>query len=192
MSPLEIIAVIVSALAVWTTTRRSLWCWPLGLASVALYGVVFLEAKLYSDMALQAVFGAFLVYGWVCWWRGKRDDGEVVVAPLGLKAAALSLVAGVLASVVLGWGMARWTDASLPYLDATLAGFSLVAQYWTARRHIENWWLWIAVDMVYVAMYVVKDLYLTAGLYAAFIVLAILGLRSWRAGTEAPPAVQPL
>ncbi|TWB25392.1 nicotinamide riboside transporter PnuC [Nitrospirillum bahiense] len=191
MSPLEIVAVIVSALAVWTTTRRSLWCWPLGLASVALYGVVFLEAKLYSDMVLQAVFGAFLVYGWVCWWRGVRDDGQVVVRPLSVRDAILGLAAGGAASVALGLAMARWTDASLPYLDATLAGFSLVAQYWTARKHIENWWLWIAVDVVYVAMYVVKDLYLTAGLYVAFIVLAILGLRSWRVGTEAP-AVQPL
>ncbi|TWB38526.1 nicotinamide riboside transporter PnuC [Nitrospirillum pindoramense] len=191
MSPLEIVAVIVSALAVWTTTRRSLWCWPLGLASVALYGVVFLEAKLYSDMLLQAVFGAFLVYGWVCWRRGVRDEGQVVVRPLSTRNAILALAAGAVASAAWGLAMARWTDASLPYLDATLAGFSLVAQYWTARKHIENWWLWIAVDVVYVALYLVKDLYLTAGLYAAFIVLAILGLRSWRAGTEAP-AVQPL
>ncbi|MEE3623170.1 nicotinamide riboside transporter PnuC [Nitrospirillum sp. BR 11752] len=191
MSPLEIVAVVVSALAVWTTTRRSLWCWPLGLASVALYGVVFLEANLYSDMVLQAVFGAFLVYGWVCWRRGVRDEGQVVVRPLSTRNAILALAAGAVASAAWGLAMARWTDASLPYLDATLAGFSLVAQYWTARKHIENWWLWIAVDVAYVALYLVKDLYLTAGLYAAFIVLAILGLRSWRAGTEAP-AVQPL
>ncbi|WP_044561023.1 nicotinamide riboside transporter PnuC [Azospirillum sp. B4] len=192
MSLLEIVAVVISALAVWATTRRSLWCWPLGLASVALYGVVFLEAKLYSDMALQAVFGAFLVYGWICWWRGVRDDGQILVRPLTAKAALLGLAAGAAASAALGWGMARWTDASLPYLDATLAGFSLVAQYWTARKHIENWWLWIAVDVVYTGMYVVKDLHLTAGLYAGFIVLAILGWRSWRAGTDAPAAVQPL
>ncbi|MDE1145460.1 MAG: nicotinamide riboside transporter PnuC [Azospirillaceae bacterium] len=185
MSILEIIAVIVSALAVWATTRRVLWCWPLGLASVALYGRVFFDAKLYSDMGLQAVFAAFLAYGWFHWWRGVRDEGAVVVVPLSTQAAIAGLVAGAVGSVALGWAMARWTDAALPYVDATLAAFSLVAQYWTARKHIENWWLWIAVDVAYTAMYAVKDLCLTAGLYAGFIVLAVLGLRSWRAGTPA-------
>ncbi|MBB6252318.1 nicotinamide riboside transporter PnuC [Nitrospirillum iridis] len=192
MSPLEFVAAAISALAVWGTTRRLLWCWPVSLVSVALYAVVFFNAKFYSDMILQGVFGAFLIYGWICWWRGVRDDGAVIVQPLSIGRAIAGLMAGAGMGVVLGWGMARWTDAALPYLDASLTGLSLVAQYWTARKHIENWWLWIAVDLVYTVMYSVKDLYITAGLYAGFIILAILGWRSWRAGTEAPPAIQPL
>ena len=83
-------------------------------------------------------------------------------------------------SVVLGYVMASFTDAHIPWLDSALTSFSLVAQFWMARKYVANWWLWIAVDIIYVGVYIYKDLDLTAGLYAAFIVLAVIGLRNWQ------------
>ena len=102
------------------------------------------------------------------------------VAALEGSRAALHLAVGMAAALALGYAMHRWTDASLPWLDAGLTAFSLVAQWWQARRHVAAWWLWIGVDVVYVGEYLYKSLPVTAVLYVAFVVLAVLGLRAWR------------
>ncbi len=180
MSSLEIAAVIASFLAIWLTARRNMLCWPLNLVACALYFKLFLNVRLYADMALQAVFGIGILYGWIVWRRDRRDTGAVVVMPLSRLQAVAALVAGAIAALAIGWFTSRHTDATLPWMDATLSSFSLVAQYWTARRHRENWLLWIVVDVAYVGMFVVKGLILTAGLYAVMIGLAVIGYRKWR------------
>ncbi|MFM0736462.1 nicotinamide riboside transporter PnuC [Paraburkholderia xenovorans] len=190
MSVLEIIGVIVSALAIWLTARRKMLCWPVGLVSVALYGWIFYDAKLYSDMLLQGAFAVLQVYGWWRWLAQQRNDeapasgGEVRVRVVPLIGLLPGLLAAAVGSVALGWLMARLTDAALPFVDASLTSFSLVAQYWTARRYIASWWLWTAVNVVYVGMFVFKGLYPTSGLYAFFIVLAVIGWRDWSKALE--------
>ena len=182
MSALEIIAVIVSALAVWLTARRHLWCWPIGLVSVLLYARIFLVAKLYSDLLLQLIFAVMQLYGWWQWKSGASAQDSQHIQPQRLPKRGLltGLLAGAAGSVVLGYVMASFTDAHIPWLDSALTSFSLVAQFWMARKYVANWWLWIAVDIVYVGVYIYKDLNLTAGLYAGFIVLAAVGLRNWQ------------
>jgi len=195
MSGLEIIAVIVSALAVWLTARRHLWCWPIGLVSVLLYARIFLVAKLYSDLLLQLIFAVMQLYGWWQWKSGASAQDSQHIQPQRLPQQGLlaGLLAGVGGSVVLGYVMASFTDAHIPWLDSALTSFSLVAQFWMARKYVANWWLWIAVDIIYVGVYIYKDLNLTAGLYAGFIVLAVIGLRNWRRQLPAnqPPAAAP-
>lgn len=180
MSALEIVAVIVSFLGIWLTAVRRMLCWPINLLACALYFKLFLDVRLYADMVLQALFGIAIVYGWIVWARGKEDDGDVMVEPLRAGPAAIALAAGAIGAVTIGWGTSHYTDAALPWIDSALSSFSLVAQYWTARRHRESWLLWVAVDVIYVGMFVFKGLMLTAGLYAAMIVLAGLGYRRWR------------
>ena len=180
MSPLEIAAVATSFLAVWLTSRRNMLCWPLNLVACALYFKLFLDVRLYADMVLQAVFGVGILYGWIVWRRGRHDAGAVVVMPLRRRPAMAGLAAGLLGGLAIGWFTSRHTDAALPWMDATLSSFSLVAQYWTARRHSESWLLWIAVDVVYVGMFAFKGLILTASLYAVMIGLAVVGYRRWR------------
>lgn len=180
MTWIELAAAILSAWAVWLTARRRPWCWPLGLVSVGVYAWVFVHSKLYSDALLQGAFALMLGYGWWRWLHNLQDDGRVRIAPLAPLPATAHVGAGTLAALLLGAFMHHHTDASLPWLDATLAAFSLVAQGWQAGRHVAAWWMWIIVDVVYVGMYLYKGLYITAVLYAAFLVLAIDGLRSWR------------
>jgi nicotinamide mononucleotide transporter len=175
----EIAGTITTVLGIWLTTRRMLICWPVVLAADVLYLVVFYQARLYSDALLQVFFVAFTLYGWWHWWRGVRDEGEVRVVPLGVRGWLAGLVAGAVGAVLLGWLMVR-VGAALPYLDATLTSYSLVASWWLARKHIANWWLWITVDLVYIGEYLYKDLRPTAALYAGLVVLAVLGLRDWR------------
>ena len=180
MTPLEGMAVAISFLAIWLTARRNMLCWPLNLVACALYFKLFLDVRLYADMALQAVFGLGILYGWIVWSRNRADTGAVVVKPLSRAKAVAGLAVGGLGALAIGWFTSRHTDATLPWLDATLSSFSLVAQYWTSRRHRENWLLWIAVDIVYVGMFVFKGLLLTSGLYAVMIGLAVIGYRDWR------------
>jgi nicotinamide mononucleotide transporter len=165
-------------------------CWPVNLLACALYFKLFLDVRLYADMVLQALFGAAVLYGWAAWARGKQDAGEVVVQPLQIMSACRGLATGAVGAIAIGWFTSHHTDAALPWMDSSLSSFSLVAQYWTARRHAASWLLWIAVDILYVGMFVFKALWLTAGLYAAMIVLAVFGYRHWmrvqRATVEAP------
>ncbi len=180
MSPLEIAAVIVSALGVWLTTRRRISSWPVTLLACALYALVFHREKLYSDMLLQFVFAAFAVYGWWHWSRGLREEGSVRVERPSARGLFLAIIVGCFTSAALGSAMAHFTDAALPHIDAALTCFSLVAQFWATRKYIANWSLWIVVDVIYTGVFIYKHLYLTAGLYAFFVVLAVLGLVSWR------------
>jgi nicotinamide mononucleotide transporter len=185
LSVLELVAFAVSVLGVWLTSVRSLWNYPFSLASVALYGVFFFRIKLYADMGLQGIFALTLVYGWWQWSRGRGGDGGLVVRRVGRTEALASTVAGVALALLLGAVLHDRTDASLPWADSALFAASLIGSLWSARRHLENWWVWIAVDVCYVGLYVVKRAYPTALLYAVFVVLAALGLRRWRVALDA-------
>jgi nicotinamide mononucleotide transporter len=186
VDPYEAVAALTGAVAVWLTVRQSVWCWPLGLFNVALYAWVFAQARLYADMGLQVVYAGLCVYGWAHWSRGGPAGGALPVGrtPRG-QLAGLAL-AGALFALGLGRFLHASTDASLPYWDASTTAFSLVAQYLQTRKWIENWPLWIAVDAVYVGIYVAKSLPFTAGLYALFLGLAAVGWRDWRRALAAP------
>lgn len=164
---------------IWLTTRRNLLCWPITLAADVLYLAVFYQAKLLSDALLQVFFVAFTIYGWWNWTQGVKQEGEVRVAPLPMRSATIAVVAGIAGTLLLATVTKR-LHAALPYLDAALACFSLVASWWQARRNIANWWLWIVVDVLYVGEYIYKELWLTAVLYAFLVVLAIAGLWEWQ------------
>jgi nicotinamide mononucleotide transporter len=180
MNPYEVASVAFGAVAVWLTVRENVWCWPTGIVNVALSAIVFAQARLYADEGLQLVYVALCLYGWYAWLFGGADHGALRVArtpSLGWVALATG---GVAFAAGLGLFLQRHTDAALPFWDASTASFSLVAQWMQTRKWIENWLVWIAVDLVYVGMYVVKGLFLMAGLYAAFLVLAVAGLLAWR------------
>ena len=166
---LEIVGTVTTILGIWLTTRRVLLCWPVVLLADVLYLVVFYRARLFSDALLQIFFVVFTLYGWWHWWRGVVEEGEVRVVPLPLRGWLAGLAAGAVGSFLLGWLMVR-IGAALPHLDAALTSYSLVA----------SWWLWIAVDLIYIGEYIYKDLNTTAALYAVLVGLAVLGLRDWR------------
>ena len=180
MSLYELLGVVFGVVSVWLTVRENVWCWPTGIVNVALSGIVFLEARLYADMVLQAVYVVLSVYGWYEWLRGGKDRGALEVSRTPTLALTLSLGGGVLGVVAIGRLLALTTDAALPFWDATTTSFSLVAQFMLTRKWIESWAVWIAVDVIYVPMYFGKHLYGMAGLYVVFLALAALGLLEWK------------
>ena len=176
----ELLAAAISALDVWLATRRSMISWPITILASLLYAEQFRESRLYSDMLLQGIFVLFAIYGWWHWYRGLQAEGSVrVVTPSGAELGR-DVTLGAIGSLLLGYWMAGHTDASLPWLDSALTGFSLVGTWWGARKYIANWWLWIVLDTIYIGEYIYKQLNLTAVLYAVFVPLAVLGLWDWR------------
>ena len=179
MNPVEIIAALLGVINVSLIVRRSVWNYPFGIAMVCLYAFVFYEARLYSDMLLQGFFLIVQIYGWWNWARADEVRGGVAVSWLSWPGRAAWIAGAAIFSVALGWVMARYTDAAAPFADSTIAGFSIAAQFLMAFRRIENWVLWIAVDVLAVGLFISRELYVTAGLYAVFLVLATAGLIGW-------------
>lgn len=183
MTPAEIVGSVLGVIGVGLMIRQHLLAWPVGMIQVAIYTWVFYTARLYSDSLLQVAFFVLLGYGWWAWWRGERlgvKRSELPVRALTLQARIVYLVVGI--GVALGWGtlMAKKTDAALPYWDAFILVFSLISQWLQARKRIENWLGWTAVNVVAVGVYFAKDLYLTAALYVVFLGLAVAGWFTWR------------
>lgn len=181
MSPLEIAGVVLNVAGVWLTARRNMWCWPVGIAGVLVYGYLFWLWQLYGDMALQVFYVALQCYGWHRWKDADMAPTGGLVPVRGERRRLIVEItmAGVL-SMVLAWFMTIWTNDVMPCLDATLTCFSLLAAYWATRRYIQNWHLWISVDVVYSALFLYRHDTLTAALYGMFTVLAFYGARQWR------------
>jgi nicotinamide mononucleotide transporter len=183
MSLPEILGFVAGAVSVWLFVRQSVWAWPTGLANSLFWLILFVEARLYLDAALQAVYIVLGVMGWVWWARGRHGlDGRAVLSVTRTppkEALALTGI-GVVAVAGLWWAMERVGD-SAPLPDAATTVLSLIAQYLLTRKFLATWWCWMTVDIAYVLLYTAKGLYLTAALQPLFIAMCVLGLRSWRA-----------
>jgi nicotinamide mononucleotide transporter len=181
----EIAGVLLSIVAVWLTTRENPWCWPVGFVSLGPFVVLFYQVRLYADMGLQVVYMLVCLYGWYQWLHGGAGGGVLEVSRTPPRVGVALAALGALGAGLLGVALRRYTDASLPFWDSSMASFSLVAQWMQARKWIENWVLWLLVDVAYVGMYLYKRLHATAGLYAVFVGLAVLGLVEWRRSLDA-------
>lgn len=185
MSPLEIIAAIVGAVSVYLSVRQNIWSWPTAIVNVVIYAVVFYDAKLYADMGLQVIYAVLSIYGWYEWLYGGQNRTELRVSRTsGSLAAVLTLIA-LGGSVTLGVVLRGATDAALPFLDSFLSSTSLVAQWMMTKKKLESWLVWIAVDVLYVGMFVFKHLYVTSVLYAVFLALAVRGYIDWKRSMHA-------
>lgn len=191
MNALEVAAVAFGIVSVYLSVRQNIWSWPTAIVNVLLYVVVFREAKLYADMGLQVVYFALSLYGWYEWLHGGADRTALKVSRATPRLWLTVTAIGIAVVAVLGNLLAHQTDAALPFVDSATTGTSLIAQWMMTRKILENWAVWMAVDVVYVGMFVFKKLYLTAGLYAVFFVLAALGFAEWKrsfAGVRAAEA----
>lgn len=181
-SPLELLAVVASALAVWLSVRRRIATWPASLVAVSAYLLLFVRERLYADAALQVVFLGQSVYGWWAWSAAARRAAraEPPVRTLGWRWRAGVVAAVAVAAVAAGTALDRRTDAAAPYWDATASFTSLAANHLLARRVLETWLLWMAADVVYVGLFAWKGLWASALLYVGFIGLCVAGLVRWR------------
>jgi len=188
---LEIVGAGLGFVYVVLVIRQKVGCWPAGIGSALVYVLVFFQARLYGQVGLQCVYIALMAYGWREWGRGGAGGGPLAVSRLPARWRAGVLLGGVGLSAAIGFLLAWTTDAALPFWDGGTTAWSLLAQWMTARKWIENWAVWIAVNVVYVGMYASQHLYPTALLYGAFLALAVLGLLEWRRAMRPAPGPSP-
>lgn len=180
-SPLEIASFALAVVMVLLNIRQSPWAWLFSIVSAALYAIVFFQAKIYGDMALQFFFIAVSLWGWYQWLFGGNEHHGIVVTRLTPRGIVLTGVAWLITWLAVAVMLETLTDTDVPRIDAFLTAGSLVGQFLLSRKKLENWHLWIVIDLIYIGLYLHKDLYLTALLYAVFVVIAIIGLRTWKA-----------
>lgn len=176
---LELLSFALSVITVALNIRQIHWAWLFSILSSGMYAAVFFNTRLYGDMGLQFVFILVSVWGWANWLRGDDSHERLQVTRLNARGRWNSLVVTVLAFVFLAWFLKSYTDTDVPYADGFLTAGSLLGQILLSRKKLENWHVWIIVDVLYVGLYVYKGLMLTALLYAIFVVMAIMGLRAW-------------
>jgi nicotinamide mononucleotide transporter len=191
VSALELLAAITGAFSVWLSVRQNIWSWPTAIVNVLLYTVVFWNAKLYADMGLQVIYAVLSLYGWYQWLYGGAGRTELRVTRTPPRIAAILTVVAAVGSALLGALLRHATDAALPFMDSFLSSTSLVAQWMMTKKLLENWLVWIAVDVLYVGMFLFKGLYVTAGLYAVFLGLAVRGYLDWRRSMAVDPLLSP-
>ena len=176
----ELLAVVLTLYSIWLATKENIWYYPTGLVALAMYTWLYFHAKLYAESLLQVVCFALMFYGWYEWLHGSASRSELPVTRTSRWGWMWGVAAGVTLSAVTMWIQFTYTDNPNPYVDSSLFAWSLVAQWMTARKWLENWLLWVLVNTVSVPLYIVRGLWLTAGLYVGLWVLAWLGYRDWR------------
>lgn len=179
---------LITVWSIWLATKENIWYYPTGLVALLMYTWIYFEARLYAESLLQIVCFALMVYGWYEWLHGGANKKELPVSKTPRWAWTAGVVAGLLGSAMTIWIQFHYTDNPNPFVDSSLLAWSLVAQWMTARKWIESWVLWLAINTISIPLYVVRGLWPTVVLYIALWILAIVGYREWRRTLVPAPA----
>jgi nicotinamide mononucleotide transporter len=178
----EIIGTIISLAYLYFSIKQNIWLWPLGLISSAIYAYVFFKAGIYADMGLQLYYVVISIYGWYLWLKmqSKNKNQVKVISVLEENSTVfwLIIVTAVL-FLLLSQLLIHFTDSNIPYLDAFITALSITATWMLAKKHIEQWLVWIVVDTVSAGVYFYKELYVTIVLYIIYAILAYVGYKAW-------------
>lgn len=192
-TPLDQANLVIGVIGVWLMIKRSLWGFPVNLVGVTVQGVLFYQTKLYADATVQVFFFCALAWGWWHWVRGRGAAAELPVTSMTMRSRGKTLALSLAAVAVWALALRAWTDALMPWRDATIAVFSILGQILQSRKKIENWPVWVVVNIVASSSYWKADLAYSAFLYAIYLLLAFVGWREWLQAETAPaPASETL
>jgi nicotinamide mononucleotide transporter len=187
-SCLELVAVIFGIVSVYLSTRENILSWPTAIVNVSLFTVLFFRSGLYSDTGLQVVYFVLSIYGWYEWLYGGKGKTPLSVSKTKPRTWMILAGLGVITWFTLSTITKRLPGTALPHLDAATTTISLIAQWMMTRKLLENWLLWVGVDVVYVGMFIYKGLYLTAFNYAVYLIIAAMGYFAWKKSLAAHAA----
>ncbi|ALK91819.1 nicotinamide riboside transporter PnuC [Limnohabitans sp. 103DPR2] len=187
MDPVELAGFVLSLAMVYCNIKEIHWGWPLAILSSVLYGLVFWNSQLYGEASLQVMFILTAIWGWHQWRKGTQSANSDVQKTSPLKISQLNSIelkqaaaVTLLAWPVMAYFLNRYTDSDVAIWDALVTTLSLLGQYLLAKKKIENWWVWLVVNIITVSLMLVKSLWLTALLYVLFAILSYIGLKAWR------------
>ena len=188
MQALEILGTIVGLAYLWLEYRASIYLWIASIIMPAIYLFVYYNAGLYADFGINIYYLVIAIYGWAAWKYGfrffgsndklKSEELPISYTPkkMWLKIATIYAILQLLIACIL----IRFTDSSVPWADAFTTALSIIAMWMLARKYIEQWWVWLVVDITSAALYIYKDLYFTAALYALYALIVFFGYRKWK------------
>ena len=176
----EILGFVTGAASVWLAVRESVWNWPVGIANNVFFLILFWKAKLYADAVLQIVYIVISIFGWWNWLRGGAGHTELPISRSTARTGVLLGVGTVAATALFATILRRFTDSAAPLGDSVTTALSLTAQYMLSRKLLENWWMWMTADVIYIALYCYKSLFLTSVLYLVFLAMCIAGYDRWK------------
>jgi nicotinamide mononucleotide transporter len=185
-SGLEIVGVITGLLCVYLAAKNIIWNWPIAIISVVIYIFIFYNTRLFADMGLQVYFLITNIYGWYFWSKKPLAEAKTPVILIKKKEVIFSIAAIIVFTYILG-SVLKYTPASYPFIDSFCTACSLVAQIFLARKVLENWLIWIFVDIIYVGVYLFKGLDLTAIMYAIYVGIALMGYIDWKKDYKKQP-----
>jgi nicotinamide mononucleotide transporter len=178
---LELAAFVLALWMVFANMKVQLIAWPLAILSSLAYGLLFAHSRLYGEATLQMFFALIAAWGWWQWRFGRQADGSALaVRRLGVRARVLLAALTLAAWPLLGVLLHRFTDSDVPYWDALPTAGSVAGQWLLGRQYVDNWPVWLAVNVVSIAVFALKGLWLTVLLYALFAVLSIVGWQAWQ------------
>lgn len=195
MNYLELIGTVVGLVYLWLEYRASIYLWIAGIVMPAIYLFVYYQAGLYADFGINIYYLLAAAYGWIVWKQGKRkhsvahpDRATSSITKLPLRYLPILIVVFTITLVGIAWILIRFTDSNVPWLDSFTTALSIVGMWMLARKYVEQWLTWIAVDVVCFGLYIYKDLYFTAILYGLYSIIAVFGYFKWKrmmqAGSE--------
>jgi nicotinamide mononucleotide transporter len=179
MNPLEVIAVLLGIAYLLLAIRESLWCWYAAFGSTALFLYLFWHVDLIMESALQVYYLGMALYGWWQWQQGTDGGRELKISRWQFHQHLWALGSVMALSAISGMALMRWTDAALPFLDSFTTWGSIITTWMVARKILENWLYWLAIDSVSIYLYLDRGLHLTALLFAAYLIIALAGYRQW-------------
>ena len=188
MQIIEILGTLVGLAYLWLEYRASIYLWIASIIMPAIYLVVYYNAGLYADFGINIYYLAIAIYGWAAWRFGFKLFGrndevqnqELPITHTPRKVWAVATLASFALTLIIAWVLNCFTDSTVPWADAFTTALSVVGMWMLARKYIEQWWVWLIVDVACVALYIYKDLHFTAALYALYAVVAIFGYRKWK------------
>lgn len=190
LTALEAFAVVMGIAYLLLAVRESLWCWYAAFAGTCAYLVVFWQADLVMESALQLYYLGMAGYGW--WhWRGgatREDNASLAITTWSPRQHLLAIGAVVVLASISGALLSRYTNAALPLVDSFTTFGAVLTTWMVARKVLENWLYWFVIDGVSIALYIQRELYLTAGLFAVYVVIVVIGYRRWLAHYRAQAA----
>ena len=180
MSLWEGAAVALGIAYLLLAVRESVLCWYAAFVSTAIFLVLFWNVNLLMESALQVYYLGMAVYGWHQWRHGGEDHGELKVSTWPLRHHLFAIGSVLLLVFISGELLTRYSDAALPHLDSFTTWGAVVATFMVARKILENWIYWFVIDAVSIGLYLSRDLLFTAALFTAYLVMIVIGYRSWR------------
>lgn len=179
---LEVIGTIVGLVYLWFEYKASIYLWIASIIMPAIYIFVYYEAGLYADFGINIYYLGATVYGWLVWKFGHKPKAqkELPITRMPMKNWLKVGLVYIVAQLLIAWILIDYTDSNVPWWDAFTTALSVVGMWMLARKYLEQWWVWIVVDVVCVGLYIYKELFFTAGLYAFYAIIAIFGWLNWK------------